>query len=145
MCLHPRCLDAVREGGGIEALTTCLLLPGYPLTAVVFAIDSIPCTLGITSDPFLALSSNMLAILGLRALYVLLAGGLDKIASLRAGLSAMMGFVGLKMMLADVISITPFQSLASIVLILVLTIVVAVFLGKHALGHLKRTPSHQML
>jgi len=119
-----------RKDGKLFATPVLAALVVIEASDVVFAIDSIPCTLGITSDPFLALSSNMLAILGLRALYVLLAGGLDKIGSLRVGLAAMMAFVGVKMVLADIVLITPVQSLFIIIAILGVTIVSGVMLGK---------------
>merc|ERR1712166_148029 len=92
-----------RKDGKLFATPVLAALVVIEASDVVFAIDSIPCTLGITSDPFLALSSNMLAILGLRALYVLL---------------------------ADIVLITPVQSLFIIIAILGVTIVSGVMLGK---------------
>ena len=68
---------------------------------VVFAVDSIPCILGLTHDRFLVYTSNMLAILGLRSLYVLLADALHRVKNLQTGLALVLGFVGLKMMLSE--------------------------------------------
>merc|ERR1712050_102070 len=69
------------------------------LSDLIFAVDSIPCILGLTHDLFLVFSSNMLAILGLRSLYLLLAEALDRVTGLKKGLAAVLAFVGVKMML----------------------------------------------
>merc|ERR1719343_857357 len=68
------------------------------LSDLLFAVDSIPCILGLTHDLFLVFSSNTLAILGLRSLYVLLAEALDQVTGLKKGLAAVLAFVGSKMM-----------------------------------------------
>ena len=72
------------------------------MTDVVFALDSIPAIFGITDDPFIILTSNVFAVLGLRALYFLLAGGLKKLHLLNYGLAFVLGFVGVKMLLEAV-------------------------------------------
>jgi tellurite resistance protein TerC len=69
------------------------------MTDVVFALDSIPAIFGITEDAFIILTSNVFAVLGLRALYFLLAGGLKKLHLLNYGLAFVLGFVGVKMLL----------------------------------------------
>jgi len=71
------------------------------ISDLIFAVDSIPCILGLTHDLFLVFSSNMFAILGLRSLYLLLAEALDKVKNLKTGLAAVLSFVGVKMMLGD--------------------------------------------
>ena len=71
------------------------------LSDLIFAVDSIPCILGITHDLFLVFSSNMFAVLGLRSLYLLLAEALDKVQNLKVGLAAVLAFVGMKMMLGE--------------------------------------------
>jgi tellurite resistance protein TerC len=71
------------------------------LSDLLFAVDSIPCILGLTHDLFLVFSSNMFAILGLRSLYLLLAEALDKVKNLKIGLAVVLGFVGTKMMLGE--------------------------------------------
>merc|ERR1719213_1492498 len=71
------------------------------LSDLLFAVDSIPCILGLTHDLFLVFSSNMFAILGLRSLYLLLAEALDNVQNLKVGLAAVLGFVGVKMMMGD--------------------------------------------
>lgn len=68
-------------------------------TDIVFALDSIPAIFGITDDPFIILTSNVFAVLGLRALYFLLAGGLKRLHLLNYGLAIVLGFVGAKMLL----------------------------------------------
>ena len=81
---------------------------------VVFAIDSVPAILAITSDPFLVFSSNIFAILGLRSMYFFLAHMLDKFAHLEYSLIAILSFVGLKMLLHDYIKLPEWVSLAFI-------------------------------
>ncbi|MBA3430495.1 MAG: TerC family protein [Actinobacteria bacterium] len=71
-------------------------------TDIVFAVDSIPAIFGVTQDPFIILTSNIFAILGLRSLYFLLAGAMDRLHLLRYGLGAILGFVGVKMLLEAV-------------------------------------------
>jgi len=71
------------------------------LSDVIFAVDSIPCILGLTHDLFIVFSSNVFAILGLRSLYLLLAEALDKVKNLKTGLAAVLAFVGSKMMVGD--------------------------------------------
>lgn len=73
---------------------------------VIFAVDSIPAVFGITTDPFIVYTSNVFAILGLRSLYFLLAGVVDKFHYLKLGLSLVLGFVGAKMVVETVSSYT---------------------------------------
>ncbi len=70
---------------------------------LLFALDSIPATFAITTDPFLVFTSNVFAILGLRSLYFVLAGIIEKFRYLKASLSAILGLIGAKMLLADVL------------------------------------------
>jgi tellurite resistance protein TerC len=72
-------------------------------TDLVFALDSIPAIFAITADPFLVFTSNVFAILGLRSLYFALAGAMDKFRYLKVSLSVILGVVGLKMLLADLL------------------------------------------
>merc|ERR1719158_1940928 len=71
------------------------------LSDLIFAVDSIPCILGLTHDLFLVFSSNVFAILGLRSLYLILAEALDKVQNLKTGLAVVLAFVGAKMMVGD--------------------------------------------
>ena len=92
-------------------------------TDVIFAVDSIPAIFAITLDPFIVYTSNIFAILGLRALYFLLAGILDMFRYLKVGLSFVLGFVGVKMMIVDFYKIPIAVSLAVVAGILVISIV----------------------
>ena len=88
------------------------------VTDLVFAIDSIPAVLAITTDQFIVVTSNIFAILGLRSLYFLLAGMMEKFRYLKPALVVLLLFIGIKMMLADVIHIPVAASLAVIAAIL---------------------------
>jgi len=88
------------------------------LTDVVFAVDSIPAVFAVTRDPFIVFTSNIFAILGLRSMYFLLAGVVRKFRYLKVGLSAVLVFVGAKMLLADLIEIPIVCSLAAIAILL---------------------------
>lgn len=89
---------------------------------VMFAIDSIPCILGLTTNRFIVYSSNMLAILGLRSLYILLADALHRVRYLQTGLAFILGFVGIKMLLGEMFHISQTWSLMVILGILVATV-----------------------
>jgi tellurite resistance protein TerC len=105
-------------------LVTPLLiaLAAVEVTDLVFAVDSIPAVFAITTDPFIVFTSNVFAILGLRSLYFLLAGAITKFTYLKVGLSFILIFVGLKMLLAKIYTIPILASLAVIVGILVAAI-----------------------
>jgi tellurite resistance protein TerC len=94
-------------------------------TDLIFAVDSIPAVLAITRDPFIAYTSNICAILGLRSLYFLLAGLMDRFIYLRTGLALVLAFVGIKMIIADYLPLPRVVSLGIIALILGLTIVLS--------------------
>merc|ERR1719408_704174 len=87
--------------GQLHATPMFAALVVVELSDLIFAIDSIPCILGLTHDLFLVFSSNMLAILGLRSLYLLLAEALESVKNLKTGLGIVLAFVGVKMMLGD--------------------------------------------
>src|SRR5436305_1459001 len=92
------------------------------ITDLAFAVDSIPAIFAITRDPFIVYTSNICAILGLRSLYFLLAGLMDRFVYLRTGLAFVLGFVGIKMILVDYFPIPRSLSLGIIVVILTFTI-----------------------
>ena len=92
------------------------------ITDLAFAVDSIPAIFAITRDPFIVYTSNICAILGLRSLYFLLAGLMNRFIYLRTGLALVLGFVGLKMITADYLPLPRVISLGIIVLILGATI-----------------------
>lgn len=91
-----------------------IALVAIELTDVVFALDSVPAAFAVTEEPFLIYSSNLFALLGLRALYVVLAGMLAELRYLRFGLAAVLGFAGAKLVTARWISIPPLVSIAII-------------------------------
>ncbi len=92
----------VRHAGVLMATPLFAVLVVVETTDIMFAIDSIPAIFAITTDPFIVLSSNLFAILGLRALYFLLAGMIDKFVYLKQGLAALLVFAGVKILVADV-------------------------------------------
>jgi tellurite resistance protein TerC len=91
-------------------------------TDVVFAVDSIPAILAVSREPFIVFASNAFAILGLRALYFCLAGLADRFRYLNQGLAAILGFVGVKMLLTDVVHLPTWLSLLVIAFALGITI-----------------------
>lgn len=93
------------------------------LTDVIFAVDSIPAIFAITNDPFIVLTSNVFAILGLRAMYFLLAAVASKFHLLTYGLAVVLVFIGTKMMLIDIFKIPVAASLGVVVAVLAITMV----------------------
>jgi tellurite resistance protein TerC len=91
----------VVEAGKRFATPLLMVLATIEFTDLLFAVDSIPAVIGVTKDPFIVYSSNVMAILGLRALYFLLAGVMDKFHYLKYALAVILIFVGLKMMTED--------------------------------------------
>jgi tellurite resistance protein TerC len=92
------------------------------ITDLAFAVDSIPAIFAITQDPFIVYTSNICAILGLRSLYFLLAGLMNRFIYLRTGLALVLGFVGIKMIAAEYLPLPRVVSLGIIVVILGVTI-----------------------
>jgi tellurite resistance protein TerC len=88
------------------------------MSDLLFAIDSIPAVFAITRDPFIAYTSNICAILGLRSLYFLLANLMDRFLYLRTGLGVILGFIGLKMILSDIYPVPTILSLGLILFVL---------------------------
>jgi tellurite resistance protein TerC len=88
-----------RQNGRLMLTTLGLTIVMVEATDLVFAVDSIPAVMGVSQDPFIILTSNVFAILGLRALYFLLASVIHKFRYLSIGLSAALGFIGFKMLL----------------------------------------------
>jgi tellurite resistance protein TerC len=95
------------------------------VTDVIFAVDSIPAIFAITTDPFVVLTSNVFAVLGLRAMFFLLAGMADRFHLLPYGLALVLGFIGLKMLAVDLIKLPVLVSLGAVVLIIGTTIVLS--------------------
>jgi tellurite resistance protein TerC len=128
--LHPVSLRQdtffVREAGRLMMTVLGLALIAIELTDLVFALDSIPAVLSITRHPFLAYTSNIMAVMGLRSLYFLLAHLLVKLRFLHYGLAAVLAFAAFKMLSAPWLDIGPLISLATIVTILVSTILLSI-------------------
>jgi tellurite resistance protein TerC len=87
----------VRQEGRLYATPLLVTLVFVEMTDIVFAVDSVPAIFGITREPLIVFTSNVFAILGLRAMYFVLAGAMDKFHYLRFGLGLVLAFVGLKM------------------------------------------------
>jgi tellurite resistance protein TerC len=111
------------ENGRRVATPLFITLIFIEVTDIIFAVDSIPAILAITTDPFIVLTSNVFAILGLRALYFLLAGSVDRFHLLRYGLGLILAFVGAKMLLEAIhVEIPIALSLSFIVVVLAVTV-----------------------
>jgi tellurite resistance protein TerC len=109
------------ENGKKIATPLLMVICLVGLTDVIFAVDSIPAIFAITSDPFIVLTSNVFAILGLRAMFFLLAAVASKFHLLSYGLSVILVFIGTKMLLIDVFKIPVLVSLGVVVAILAIT------------------------
>jgi tellurite resistance protein TerC len=124
-------------GGRVRRVATPLfvVLLLVETTDLIFAVDSIPAIFAITTDTFLVYTSNVFAILGLRALYFLLAGVIHKFHYLKLGLSTVLVFVGAKMLLTDVYKVPIGISLAVIAGVLAIAVVASLLFPKQALAH----------
>ena len=114
----------VQEGGYRFYTPLFLVIVLIGVTDIIFAVDSIPAIFAITTDPFIVMTSNIFAILGLRALYFLLAGMANKFKLLKYGLALVLAFIGVKMLLIDVYKIPVAMSL-TVVLVLLATSMIA--------------------
>ncbi len=118
----------VREDGRPMATLLLLALVAIELSDVVFALDSIPAVLSITRQPFLAYTSNIMAVMGLRSLYFLLIDALTRLRFLHYGLAVVLAFAALKMLASRWIEIGPAVSLAVILGVLALTVATSLWL-----------------
>jgi tellurite resistance protein TerC len=114
------------ENGKRVATPLLLVIALVGLTDVIFAVDSIPAIFAITMDPFIVLTSNIFAILGLRAMYFLLAAVAAKFHLLSYGLAVILVFIGTKMLLIDVFKIPVLVSLGAVIAILAITMIASV-------------------
>ena len=112
-----------KQNGQLAATPLFVVLLVIESTDVVFALDSIPAILGITRDPFIVYTSNIFAILGLRALYFALAGLMRMFHFLHYGLGAILVFVGLKMLAEKWIEIPIGVSLGVVVGVLTMSVI----------------------
>ncbi len=123
----------IRQAGKRYATPLLLVLIAIETTDIVFAMDSIPAIFAVTRDPFIVFTSNIFAILGLRALYFALSGMMDKFHYLKFGLALVLMFVGAKMLLAGVFKIPIWASLA----------VIAALLAGSVIASLLRPPPNE--
>ena len=111
-----------RKGGVLYATPLFIVLLLIETTDLIFAVDSIPAIYAVTDDSFIVYTSNIFAILGLRALYFVLGGYLSGLAYLKPALAAILVFVGSKMVLVELVKVPPLLSLAVIIGILVVAV-----------------------
>ncbi|MED9720626.1 TerC family membrane protein Alx [Escherichia marmotae] len=114
----------VRKNGLLYATPLMLVLILVELSDVIFAVDSIPAIFAVTTDPFIVLTSNLFAILGLRAMYFLLAGVAERFSMLKYGLAVILVFIGIKMLIVDFYHIPIAVSLGVVFGILVTTFII---------------------
>lgn len=114
-----------RKNGIIYATPLLVALIIVEMTDLVFALDSIPAILAITTDPFIVITSNIFAILGLRSLYFLLAGMMDKFYYLKPGLALVLFFIGTKMVASEFYKIPIMISLVVIFGILAIAMILS--------------------
>ncbi|WP_341541339.1 TerC family protein [Klebsiella michiganensis] len=119
-----------RKNGVIYATPLLLVLILVELSDVIFAVDSIPAIFAVTTDPFIVLTSNLFAILGLRAMYFLLAGVAERFSMLKYGLSVILVFIGIKMLIVDFYHIPIGISLGVVGGILALTLLINAWVNK---------------
>ncbi len=114
----------VRKNGLLYATPLMLVLILVELSDVIFAVDSIPAIFAVTTNPFIVLTSNLFAILGLRAMYFLLAGVAERFSMLKYGLAVILVFIGIKMLIVDFYHIPIAVSLGVVFGILVMTFII---------------------
>ncbi|MCV0403952.1 MAG: TerC family protein [Chloroflexi bacterium] len=129
-----------RENGKRLATPLFAALIVIESSDIMFAIDSVPAILSVTQDTFIVFTSNAFAIMGLRSLYFLLAGLIDRFEYLKYGLAALLAFAGVKLLLSDVFHIDVWLSLGVIVGIIAVSVVVSLFATRDRGGDRKLEP-----
>jgi len=129
----------VRRNGLLYATPLLLVLILVEISDVIFAVDSIPAIFAVTTDPFIVLTSNLFAILGLRAMYFLLANVAERFSLLKYGLAVILIFIGVKMLLLDIYHIPVAISLTVVAVILLITLLINVWVNRQ---HDKKTSLH---
>ncbi|HCF8155496.1 TPA: TerC family protein [Klebsiella pneumoniae] len=119
-----------RKNGVLFATPLLLVLILVELSDVIFAVDSIPAIFAVTTDPFIVLTSNLFAILGLRAMYFLLAGVAERFSMLKYGLSVILMFIGVKMLIVDFYHIPVAISLGVVGGILAVTLLINAWINR---------------
>ncbi len=116
----------VRQNGVLWATPLFLVLILVEASDVIFAVDSIPAIFAVTTDPFIVLTANLMAILGLRAMFFLLSGAASKMHYLPYGLGLILVFIGFKMLMLDVFHMPIWISLSFIVIVLAITAILSI-------------------
>ena len=116
----------VRQNGLLWATPLFLVLILVEASDVIFAVDSIPAIFAVTTDPFIVLTANLMAILGLRAMFFLLSGAASKMHYLPYGLGIILVFIGFKMLMLDVFHMPIWISLSFIVIVLTVTAILSI-------------------
>ena len=119
-----------RKNGVLFATPLLLVLILVELSDVIFAVDSIPAIFAVTTDPFIVLTSNLFAILGLRAMYFLLAGVAERFSMLKYGLSVILVFIGVKMLIVEFYHIPVAISLGVVGGILAVTLLINAWVNR---------------
>jgi tellurite resistance protein TerC len=122
----------VRKGGRLLATPLLVVLVAVEATDLIFAVDSIPAIFAVTDDTFIVYTSNVLAILGLRALYFALAGVMGAFHYLKIGLSLVLVFVGLKMLISDLYHVPVPVSLGGVVGILAVAVIASLVRNRYS-------------
>src|ERR671918_627397 len=133
----------LRKNGILYATPLLVAIAIIEMTDLVFALDSIPAVLAITSDPFIVITSNIFAIFGLRSLYFLLSGSMEKFFYLKPALTALLFFIGFKMLLSEFYEIPIEMSLA--IICSILGIAIALSYVKTRAENQQRTPSRDRI
>ncbi len=115
----------LREKGILHATSLFVVLLIIETTDVVFAVDSIPAIFAITTDPFIVFSSNIMAVLGLRSMYFVLEQGQQKFEYMKYGVGAVLAYVGVKMLLMDMVKVNIIVSLLIVVGILAFSVLLS--------------------
>ncbi|WP_413721515.1 TerC family protein [Sodalis sp. RH23] len=124
----------VRQNGVLFATPLILVLILVEFSDVIFAVDSIPAIFAVTTDPFIVLTSNLFAILGLRAMYFMLAGVAERFSLLKYGLALILVFIGAKMLIVDIIHIPVAISLGVVASILAATLLINAWVNQRKGG-----------
>ncbi|WP_407829325.1 TerC family protein [Shewanella algae] len=120
----------VRRRGMLFATPLLLALILVEISDIIFAVDSIPAIFAVTTDPFIVLTSNIFAIMGLRAMYFLLAGAAERFVLLKYGLALILMFIGTKMLLLDIYHLPIMLALAVIAAILLISVLGSLWLTR---------------
>jgi tellurite resistance protein TerC len=122
----------IRKNGKLYLTSLFVVLMVIEFSDVIFAVDSVPAIFSITKDPFIVYFSNIFAIIGLRSLFFLLINVIGKFRFLKVGLSVLLVFIGIKMLVHHYIEITTIQSLSVVLFILVASVVISVLIPQKA-------------